>query len=145
VSKEGFLNLFGPIVGSSILQGRPFVFPPQASDAVAAVARAFADVVFYDQQLQKRLRMNISLQLPKETAEKVARAAAAAGKDVPAFLQDFVKQSFTEANKPRRTVAEILAPFRAEVVRSGATDAELETIFAAARERAFTSRQQTRR
>ena len=84
--------------------------------------------------------MNISLELTKETADKVARAAAAAGKDVPSFLEDFVKQSFTGAKTPRRTVAEILAPFRAEVEQSGVTEEQLDSVFTEARDGAFANR-----
>jgi hypothetical protein len=84
--------------------------------------------------------MNVLLELPKETADKVARAAADAGKDMPAFLQDFVKQSFTDDATPRRSVAEILAPFRAQVEQSGMNDEQLDSLFTSARQNAFTTR-----
>lgn len=83
--------------------------------------------------------MNISLELTKETADKVTRAAADAGKDVPSFLGDFVEQSFTQ-RMSRRSVAEILAPFRAQVDQSGLTDDDLDGIFTEAREKAFANR-----
>jgi hypothetical protein len=88
--------------------------------------------------------MNVSLELAKETADKVARAAADAGKDVPSFVADFVKQFFTGEKPPRRSVAEILAPFRAEVEQSGTTDEQLDSVFEA-RENAFANRHQQRR
>jgi hypothetical protein len=88
--------------------------------------------------------MNVSLELTNETAEKVSRAASRAGRDVPAFLADFVRQSFSGVVAPRRTVAEILAPFRAEVERSGINDRQLDTLFTAAREQAFAGRRPPR-
>ena len=84
--------------------------------------------------------MNISLELTKETADKVARAAAEAGKDLPSFLEDFVKESFTGEKTPRRSVAEILAPFRAQVEQSGVTEGQLDSVFTEARDRAFANR-----
>lgn len=87
--------------------------------------------------------MNISLELTKETAEEVARAAADAGKDVPSFLEEFLKQSFAGERTPRRSMAEILAPFRAEIEGSGVTDGDLDAVFIEAREHAFTNRRHT--
>jgi hypothetical protein len=88
--------------------------------------------------------MNISLELTKETADKVTRAAADAGKDVPSFLEDFVKRSFTGEDS-KRTVAEILAPFRAEIEQSGVTDEQLNEVFTEARDHAFSNRPMRRR
>lgn len=88
--------------------------------------------------------MNISLELTKETAEKVARAAADAGKDVPSFLEEFVNRFFGAEKTPPRSVAEILAPFRAEIEQSGVTDDQLDSVFTEAREHAFANRRQTR-
>jgi hypothetical protein len=99
-------------------------------------------VVWYPERRfgTRKTAMNVLLDLPKETAEKVARAAASAGKDMPSFLQDFVKQSFTGEAKPRRTVAEILAPFHAEVEQSGIDDKQLDSVFDSARQNAFANR-----
>ena len=88
--------------------------------------------------------MNVSLELTNETAEKVSRAASRAGRDVPSFLADFVHQSFSGAAAPRRSVADILAPFRAEVEQSGMSDRQLDTLFTQAREQVFATRSQTR-
>ena len=86
--------------------------------------------------------MNISLELTKETADKVARAAQDAGKDVPSFLEEFVKRSFAGEKTPRRSVAEILEPFRAEVEQSGLADEQLDAVFTEARGHAFANRRQ---
>ncbi len=86
--------------------------------------------------------MNVSLELPKETAEKLESAASRAGQDVCSFLEDFVKRSFSEGAAARRSVAEILAPFRTEVETSGLTDQQLDTLFTEARAQVLTSRRQ---
>jgi hypothetical protein len=87
--------------------------------------------------------MNGSLELTQETAERVTRAASRAGRDVVSFLTEFVQQSFSKAPMPRRSVAEILAPFRAEVEQSGISDRQLDTLFSEAREEAFAHRRRT--
>jgi len=84
--------------------------------------------------------MNVSLELTKETAEEVSRAAAQAGKDVPSYLQEFVKRAFAGEKRRGRSIAEILAPFRAEVERSGASEEQLDAMFTDAREKALTGR-----
>ncbi len=89
--------------------------------------------------------MNVSLELTKETADKVARAALDAGKDVPSFLEDFVKHSFGGETMPWRSIADILAPFRAQVEQSGMTDEQLDAVFVEAREQAFANRSGQRR
>ena len=55
--------------------------------------------------------MNISLELDATTAERVQRAAQRAGLDVPTFLQNFIRRSFTDERLPARSVEDILAPF----------------------------------
>lgn len=87
--------------------------------------------------------MNVSLELRKDTAENVAQAASRAGKDVCSFLEDFVARSFSGETMPRRSVAEILAPFQAEIEASGLTDQQLDTLFSEARDQVFTHRRQT--
>lgn len=86
--------------------------------------------------------MSISLELDDKTAERVERAAKRAGMDVPTFLQTFVGRSFTEERLPTRSVEEILAPFRNEVIRSGLTDTQLDTVFSEARAHRFSSKKQ---
>lgn len=87
--------------------------------------------------------MNVSLELTKETAEKVAREASLTGQDVTAFLENFVKQSFAGGAASHRTVAEILAPFRAEVEQSGITDQQLDTLFTETRDQVFANRRRS--
>lgn len=89
-------------------------------------------------------RMNISLELTGETAERIARAATSAGQDVSWFVKAFVQQSFSSEGAPRRSVAEILAPFRAEVEQSGLSDRELDGLFTEAREGASLRRREQR-
>lgn len=84
--------------------------------------------------------MNVSLEITEETAEKIARAASRAGKDLPSYLQDFVTRSFTSELSAPRTVDEILAPFRAEIDRSELNDKELDTLLSEARDRSFEAR-----
>ena len=90
--------------------------------------------------------MNISLELTGETAERVARAATSAGQDVSSFVKAFVQRSFSGETVPvpRRSVAEILAPFRTEVEQSGLTDRELDGLFAEARDAASLRRREHR-
>ena len=88
--------------------------------------------------------MNISLELDATTAERVQRAAQRAGLDVPTFLQNFIRSSFTEERLPTRSVQDILAPFRNEVAQAGVTDAQLDTVFDEARQRRYTDLRRTR-
>jgi hypothetical protein len=103
-------------------------------------------VIFFFQAGEKWMshKMTISLELSKETAEQVARAASNAGKDVSSFLEELVTQSLRAEEAPRRKVAEILAPFRSEIERSGVTDEQLDRLFDEARERAFVTRRSHR-
>jgi hypothetical protein len=110
-------------------------------------AWGYLSMIFFFQAGEKwmSLKMNISLELSKETAEQVARAASDAGKDVSSFLEELVTQSLRAGEAPRRNVAEILAPFRSEVERSGVTDEQLDRLFNEAREGAFVTRRSYRK
>ena len=84
--------------------------------------------------------MNISLELNTETVEKIARAASCVGQDIPSFLQNYLNQSFGSESISRRSLDEILAPFRAEIDQSGLTDSQLDVLFTQARDGAFADR-----
>ncbi len=84
--------------------------------------------------------MNISLELEATTTERVQRA----GLDVPTFLQNSIRCSFTDERLPSRSVEDILAPFRNDVERAGVTDAQLDTVFDEARQRRYTDLHRTR-
>ena len=88
--------------------------------------------------------MNVSLELNPETAEKIARAASCAGKDVPSFLQSYLNQSFSGDSLPHRSLDEILTPFRAQIEQSGLSDPQLDTLFTQARDGAFADRLRNR-
>ncbi len=84
--------------------------------------------------------MNVSLELNPETVEKIARAASCVGQDVPSFLQNYLSQSFSSESISRRTLDEILAPFRAQIDQSGLPDTQLDVLFTQARDAAFADR-----
>ncbi len=89
--------------------------------------------------------MNVSLELSTETVEKIARAASCVGQDLPSFLQNYLSQSFASESIPRRSLDEILAPFRAQIDQSGLTEPQLDVLFSQARESAFADRRRNGR
>lgn len=89
--------------------------------------------------------MNVSLELSPETVEKITRAASCAGQDLPSFLQSYLSQSFASASIPRRSLDEILAPFRTQIDQSGLSDSQLDGLFTQARGDAFADRRRNGR
>jgi len=84
--------------------------------------------------------MNVSLELTTETAETIAHAASRVGQDIPSFLQNYLNQTFYGEAVPRRSLDELLAPFRAQIEESGLTDPQLDALFTQARDGALANR-----
>ena len=66
----------------------------------------------------------LSISLPPETAAKLRKRAAAAGKDPVSFVRDVVEEKL---NTPQG-FAEILAPVHQEFAAGGMNETELDTL-----------------
>lgn len=80
--------------------------------------------------------MTITLTLPPDAERELNARAARAGRDAAALAGDLLARALADGP----TFDEILAPLRAEVAASGATDAELDAIFEQAREEVWRDR-----
>ena len=66
--------------------------------------------------------MTVTLELRPELEEKLRRRALAKGQRLDGYLLDVIERDADA----KRSLDEILAPFRAEVEASGITDAEFD-------------------
>ena len=80
--------------------------------------------------------MTITLALEPETERLLRERAAQSGRDVAAVARELIERGV----RARPSLAEILAPFRAEVAASGLTDAELDALFDEARDEVWRTR-----
>jgi hypothetical protein len=69
--------------------------------------------------------MTLTLDLPKETEQKLLARAAATGKDVATLVTEAVEEKLRAAVP---TFAEILAPVHENFRQSGMTEAELDML-----------------
>ena len=69
--------------------------------------------------------MTVVIDLPVELERKLQACAAAAGKDAATYVREAVEDKL---HGPR-SLDEILAPFRREVLQSGMSDQELDAFY----------------
>ena len=80
--------------------------------------------------------MTITLALKPETERALRERAAESGRDVAVVAEELIERGICV--KP--SLAEILAPFRAEVAASGISDVELDALFEEARNEVWQQR-----
>lgn len=76
--------------------------------------------------------MAITLDLPPDLERKVQDQARASGQDAGQYIQRVLERTLSTPS-----LDEVLAPFRAEVERSGITDDELDELVEKARDNRF--------
>ncbi len=81
--------------------------------------------------------MTITIELSPAEEEKLAHEAGRAGQPPG----EYAKAVLVRHLRPRRSLDEILAPFREQVEQSGMTDDELDTLFEEARDEVFRLKQ----
>jgi hypothetical protein len=90
--------------------------------------------------------MNITITLPPEAEVKLCQRAAENGLAPDAYARKLLEQALNggaapaPSRHPAATLDEILAPFRAEVEKSGVTDEELRDFFTEVRDEARAGR-----
>jgi predicted transcriptional regulator len=85
--------------------------------------------------------MALTLELPAPLERRLAAQAAVAGKTAEALAVELIEKAL-----PReRTLAEIMAPFAAEVAARGITEEELDAIVEQARQEVWEEQQQKKR
>lgn len=69
--------------------------------------------------------MSITIELPPETEQKLRHRAAAAGRDISAFVLETLEEKL---RSPPASFKEILAPIHQEFRDSGMTESELDEL-----------------
>ena len=72
--------------------------------------------------------MTVTINISTDALRSLTERATARGTNIEGYVQDLIEKDVL----PQRRVSEILAPFRQEVLSSGATDSELDPLFAEA-------------
>ena len=80
--------------------------------------------------------MTITIELTEAEERQLQQVAAARGLNTHEYARTLV----VEGSRPRPSLDEILAPFREQISASELTSAELDTLFAEAREESFDNR-----
>lgn len=78
--------------------------------------------------MRSRIReatMVISVNIPDGTDQKLAEQAALRGQSVESYAAELIRKGVVG----NRTFAEILAPFREQVTKSGLPDSDLDSLF----------------
>jgi len=85
--------------------------------------------------------MTITITLPTDTEAKLRKRAAESGVAADALARDLIEQALngdasdkTGSGQKRKTLSQILAPFRKEVDESGMTDEQLKDLFTQTRD-----------
>ena len=81
--------------------------------------------------------MTLTIPIPIELEEKLRQQAAAAGKDAVTFAREALEEKL----QPPRTLDEILAPFRKQVVASGMTPEEMDDFYDGLRDEVWQEQQ----
>ena len=69
--------------------------------------------------------MTVTINISPDALRSLTERATARGTNVEGYVQDLIEKDVS----PQRRISEILAPFRQEVLRSGVTDTELDSLF----------------
>ena len=77
--------------------------------------------------------MTVVLELKPETEEALQKKAKAKGCEVSVYLEKLIEKDIEQ----KKTIDEILAPFRREVEESGVTDDELDALVEEVREEIY--------
>lgn len=69
--------------------------------------------------------MTVTINISSDTLRSLTERAKLRGTNIDGYVQDLIEKDVL----PQRRISEILAPFRQEVLSSGTTDAELDSLF----------------
>ncbi|MFN0017138.1 MAG: hypothetical protein ACKVP0_02695 [Pirellulaceae bacterium] len=69
--------------------------------------------------------MTVTINISPDALRSLTERATAKGTSVEEYVQDLIEKDVL----PERRISEILAPFRQEILASGATDSELDSLF----------------
>jgi predicted DNA-binding protein len=81
--------------------------------------------------------MDLVITLPADLEKKLRQHAADLGKDASTFAREALEEKLREP----RTIDEILAPFRKQVVQRGMSDQEMDEFYEGLRDEAWQERQ----
>ena len=68
--------------------------------------------------------MTVTINISPGVLRSLSERATAKGTNIEGYVQNLIEQDVL----PQRRISEILAPFRQEVQRSGASDAQLDSL-----------------
>ena len=84
--------------------------------------------------------MSLVITLPAELEAKIRRRAADAGKDANTFAVEALEEKLHEP----RTLDEILAPFRKQIVQSGMSEQEADQFYETLRDEVWQQRRDSK-